>query len=73
MTENRKFNTDKLRGRIIEICGNQEEFARRIGRDRSTVNLKLNGVRDFTQPEIATICEVLSIREDEIKAYFFTL
>ena len=72
MTEKKKFNNSKLRGKIVEVCGTQEEFAMRLGKDRALINLKINGNRDFTQQEICDICKVLSIPDDQIKAYFFT-
>lgn len=62
----------KLRGRIVEICGTQDEFAKKMGKDRSTLNQKLNGKRDFTQSEINLACEVLHIPSEEVTAYFFT-
>lgn len=73
MVERRSFSNSKLKGRIVEICGNQEEFAKRLGKDRSLINLKINGNRDFTQTDISEIIKILSIPDSEIKAYFFTL
>lgn len=66
------FNYSKLRGRIVEVCGTQDNFSKCIGKDRSLINLALNNKRDFTQSEIIRSCEVLDIPSDEIGLYFFT-
>lgn len=65
------FSYAKLKGRIVEKCGTQSEFALRVGKDRSLINLALNGKRDFTQSEILKSCEVLGIGRDDIGLYFF--
>lgn len=66
-----EFNYSKLRGRIVEKCGTQEEFAKRINKDRSSINLTLNNKRDFTQKEIVAACDVLDISSNDIGQYFF--
>lgn len=66
-----EFNYSKLRGRIVEKCGTQEEFAKRINKDRSSINLTLNNKRDFTQKEIVAACDVLDISNNDIGQYFF--
>ena len=66
------FDLRKLRGRIVEVCGTQEEFARLMGKDRSTLNMKLTGKREFTQSEINKACQVLSIPDEDVTSYFFT-
>jgi putative transcriptional regulator len=63
----------KLRGRIKECGYTQEELAREIGRDRSSLSYKLNGKSDFTTKEIDCICKVLDISNNEIGEYFFTI
>jgi len=66
-----EFNYSKLRGRIVEKCGTQEEFAKKINKDRSSINLALNNKRDFTQKEIVAACDVLDISNNDIGQYFF--
>lgn len=66
------YDYSKLNGRITEICGNQAEFARRIGLSQHTVSRKLNSRVNFKQDEIEASLEVLGIDRDRIKDYFFT-
>lgn len=65
------YNYRKLRGRIKEICGTQDKFAERIGVGRVTLSQRLNNQSEFSQDEIYKSCEVLSIKKEEIPAYFF--
>lgn len=66
------FNHNKLKGRIVEMCGTQEKFAQKMGMDRSSLNLAINGKRDFSQTEISKSIKILDILPEEIAAYFFT-
>lgn len=65
------FNYNKLRGRIIEICGSQSEFAKLIGVSEQTITAKLNGRSSFSQEDILKWSEVLKIDQTEIGIYFF--
>ena len=67
------YNYAKLLGRIVEKVGTQCKFADLMGLSERTISLKLNGKIGWKQIEIAKACEVLSIRDDEIPAYFFAL
>lgn len=66
-----RYNYSKLLGRIKEFGLTQERLAEAIGRDKSTLTLKLGGRSAFTQREIDGICKVLNISNDEIGDYFF--
>lgn len=61
----------KLRERIREKYKTQKVFALAMGMDISTLNAKLNGLRDWTLSEIESACRLLDIRMDEVKDYFF--
>ena len=63
----------KLRGKIREVCGTQDEFAKRIGIGRVSLSQRLNNQLEFSQDEIFKTCEILSIDNEEITSYFFTL
>ena len=67
-----EFDFRKLKGRIVEICGSQKEFAKAVGLTPTTVSYKLNGKKSFTYGDIVKWCEVLQIGIDEIGRYFFT-
>lgn len=67
------YNYSKLLGRIVEKIGTQSNFADRMGLSERTISLKLNGKVGWKQCEIVKACEVLSIEDSEIPAYFFTI
>ena len=67
------WNYSKLKGRIKEICGTQDEFASRIGIGRVSLSQRLNNMLEFSQDEIFKSCDVLGIDKSEIPIYFFTL
>ena len=66
------FVYNKLRGRIIEICGSQAEFSKKIGQSEQSITAKLSGRSSFTQGNIIAWCEVLDIDQNDIGNYFFT-
>lgn len=67
------YNYAKLLGRIVERVGTQSNFAAKIGLSERSVSLKLNGKVGWKQSEIAAVCDLLDIAENEIPAYFFAL
>lgn len=67
-----KYNYSKLLGRIKECGFTQEQLAKAIGINKSTLSAKLNGQYSFSAKEIDSICRELDISNDEIGAYFFT-
>ena len=67
------YNYSKLLGRIVEKVGTQSKFSEAIGLSERTVSLKLNGKVGWKQTEIAKICDVLHIPQEEIPAYFFVM
>ena len=66
------FDYSKLKGRIKEKGFTQEEIAKNVNKDKSTISLKLNNQSVFMQDEIAIIINLLDIPKEEIKEYFFT-
>ena len=67
-----KFNYSKLRGQIREMGITQEQIAVKIGAGEATLSKKLNNKCHFYQPEIAKICDILNIADEEVGLYFFT-
>lgn len=61
----------KLRERIRNKYGTQKAFASAMDMDLSSLNLKLNGLRDWTLSDIEKACKLLDIPKDEVKDYFF--
>lgn len=68
-----KYNYSKLLGRIKECGLTQEQLAKAIGKNKSTLSTKFNGRYPFTAKEIDDICKVLNISNDEIGDYFFAV
>lgn len=65
----RKFGT--LREKIKKAFGTQKSFAKAMGMNVSTLNLKLNGRVDWTLGEIEKACGLLHVPVEEVKDYFF--
>lgn len=65
------YNYSKLKGKIKENFDTQVAFAKAIKRSERSVSLKLTGKVPFTQEEISTIQDVLSISDTDLGAYFF--
>ena len=68
-----KFDYRRLKGRIKEMHGTQNEFAEAVGLSFVSISKKLNNLRQFKQSDIDKITEVLNIPKEEIPIYFFTL
>lgn len=66
-----KRNYSKLLGRIRERGLTQEQLAKAIGKNKSTISAKINNQFSFTQEEMDAICRVLDIPNNEIGEYFF--
>ena len=61
----------KLREKIKNVFGTIGKFATAMGKDRSTISNKLNGLAAWTQDEIEKACILLGISMDEVTDYFF--
>lgn len=67
------FSYAKLRGRIRECFKTQEAFAKELGISRTSLNLRLCNISEFSQNEILKASKLLGLSGSEIDAYFFTL
>lgn len=65
------IDTNKLRGRIIEMCGTLQNFADRMGVNNATVTKKLAGRSAWDQQEILRAVKVLDLDVTDIPGYFF--
>lgn len=61
----------KLRERIKAKFGTIGAFADAMGKDRSTISNKLNGLSPWSSNEIEDACNLLSISIEEVGEYFF--
>lgn len=67
------FDFNKVRGKIKEVFGTQTLFANAMGINDATLSNKLNNNVEFSSKEIVKACNLLNIKDEEIKEYFFTL
>lgn len=68
-----QYDYSKLIGRIVEICGTQGEFAKKMGLSERSVSLKLNNKTSWKQKEMQKAADILKFPENDIQPYFFTL
>lgn len=66
------YKYDRLRGRIVEKYGSQEEFAKVIGISSTSMSKKMKGKTGFSQKDIVKWSELLGISKPEYSEYFFT-
>ena len=61
----------KLRGRFHSCGFRDQEVAEYIGIGRDTMSGRMHGNQPWTSAEIAAMCELLDIQQDEIGKFFF--
>ena len=61
----------ELREKIRKKFGTIGAFADAMGKDRSTVSQKLNGLVSWTQNEMESASELLEFPKSDIPKYFF--
>ena len=62
----------KLKGKITEVFELQENFAKALEIDPSSLSAKLNNKSPWKREEIEKSCELLGIPIEEVYLYFFT-
>lgn len=62
----------KLRGKIREVYGLQNDFAKAMNLNPATLSFKLNGYTSWKREEIALACHLLYIPLEEAHLYFFS-
>lgn len=67
------WDYSKLRGKIKEKFKTQDAFATAIGISKTSLSLKLNNEREFTQAEMNKCVDALGEPKHEIKNLFFTI
>lgn len=65
------YDYSKLCGRIIEICGTQSSFAKKMDLSERTISLKLNNKLPWKQNEMFRAIKVLELQISDIQHYFF--
>ena len=66
------FNSNKVRGRIVEKYGSISNFCKANNMNRSSISKKLNGKSEMNRKNIILFCSALDIPECEVGDYFFT-
>jgi len=61
----------KLRGRIKELFGTQDSFAKAMNLNTASVSAKLNEKTQWKREEIVLACQHLDIPLDDVSSYFF--
>ncbi len=64
-------NTNKIKAKMKELELTQNDVACSLGIRQSTANQKINNVRCFSLEEAEKLSNLLSIKADEFKDYFF--
>ena len=67
-----EFNYDKLLGRIIEVYGNQSNFAKDMKLSERSISFKLNNIRRWKDTEIKLAMKLLKIPKNKVHLYFFS-
>lgn len=68
-----RYNFNKLKGKIREVFGTQNEFADAMNMAPNTLSSKLNNSTDFSSNEISKAVELLNINSaNEAWNIFFT-
>lgn len=65
------INTNKIKGRIVELGLTQRDIANALGVALPTVSQKINNIRAMDIKEAFIIAEVLNIPDEEFREYFF--
>lgn len=61
----------KLNGKIVEKCGTQAVFAKKINLSEATVSKLLNGNAEWRQNQIEMAANILDISIEDVPIYFF--
>lgn len=61
----------KLRGKIKEVYGTQDAFAKAMGMSTVSLSQRLRGKLEWKTSEIAKACELLSVPLEDNATYFF--
>ena len=69
----KKYNYNKLKGKIRECFPTQTEFAQKLGISNTSLSNKLNNKTVFDQDEIEESIKIFNLNEKETSDYFFTL
>ena len=65
------INSNKIKGRMVEMCITQKDIANELNIAPPTVSQKLNNVRPMDLSEAEKLSKLLRIKPEEFANYFF--
>ena len=65
------YTYNKLKGKIVEVFGNHNNFASKLGVSEVSVSRKLNRKTEFSQSDIERWSNLLGIETADYGDYFF--
>lgn len=65
------FDYNKLKGRIVEVFGSRQEFAKAMEWSERTLSLKINGKVPWKQTDIVKAIGLLRLDNSDVQEYFF--
>lgn len=65
------YDYSKLRGKIKEVFGTEQAFAKSLGICRVSLYKRLQNRLDFSREEMIRACDLLGIPYSEMSTYFF--
>ncbi len=66
-----RFNYNLLNNRIAQVCGSQQEFARRLGISFEELQERMSSTEGFSASEIKKGIEILSIPANQANRFYF--
>lgn len=66
-----KYNYNKLRGKIKEVFGTQQELCKQLHCSERTLSYKLSNKLSWKQNEILNVIQLLGLDIEDIPKYFF--
>lgn len=72
MDKKMQYSYRKLRGRITEVFGTQEKFAKALKISKNSVSKKLTGKTEFSQSDVEQWAEFLNIQRCDYGEFFYT-
>lgn len=65
------INVPKLKGKIIEKYGSQNNFTKKLDISEQSWIKRLKGARDFKYHDIEQIISLLELTDEEVRDIFF--
>ncbi|WP_286471578.1 helix-turn-helix domain-containing protein [Parabacteroides goldsteinii] len=66
------INSNKIKGRIVEMGFTQKDVAKRLKLSAPTVSQKINNLRPMELKEAEELAKMLRIEDKDFVAYFFS-